>query len=107
MVYLVLFYGSWWSNGGAASLVSCGIAFDGEMPSADRFSYHGGLTAGAYLISPRAFLFPFTTVPQTRHGIDSFHPPVSFRSIFSIRSSSFLYYDTFILMIVCSDGCIR
>ena len=85
--------GSWRSNGGAFGLISGGIAFDGEMPSADRFSYHGGLTAGAYLISPRAFLFPFTTVPQTRHGIDSFHPPVSFRSIFSIRSCSFLYYD--------------
>ena len=52
MVYLVLYVcsafmvGSLRSNGGAAGLVSCGIAFDGEMPSANRFSHHGGLTAG-------------------------------------------------------------
>ena len=74
MVYLVLFYGSWGSNGGAAGLVSCGIAFYGEMPSADRFSYHSGRTAGAL--------------------------------VFSLCSSSFLYYDAFVAMTDCSDRCI-
>ena len=68
MVYLVLYVcfasmvGSWRSNGGAFGLISCGIAFDGEMPSANRFSHHGGLTAWA-------LVFDITTrIPVAVHN---------------------------------------
>ena len=42
--------------------ISRGIAFDGEMPSAYRFSHHGGLTAGA-------LVFDITTrIPVAVHN---------------------------------------
>ena len=86
--------GSWGSRDSTIERVSRRIAFDGEMPPADRLPHHGGPTARA-LVLDSTVRIPVAVhkcaANQTRHNLRPFSCFVS--PHISYCSTSFLHDD--------------